>query len=271
MKAIIVDDVVLDIQLIAKILEIECPEIKIVGTATTIAEAKQLILEQQLDIVFLDIQLERDGATIFKLLEELGKDKLTFEIVFITGYGEADYQTQAMQFAGLDFILKPVDRERLKAAVEKAQKRRGTDIYPQQIQLFTRLLEEAIRDFDKIAIPLSNGKGEIVFIKEILKIESDGNMAKIYMLEQSKPLMSSKSLGFYEKQLTEHHFYRIHDCVLLNLQYVSRWDGREYALKLKNGMTEFGARRRWKEIQAALEKMHQSPMLNWLNRFFGKT
>jgi two-component system, LytTR family, response regulator len=270
MKAIIVDDVKDDIQLIAQILATKCPEVKNVGEATTLREAERLILEQKPDLVFLDIQFDPEGATCFQLLERLGKENLTFEIIFITGYDKTDYRTKAMQFASLDFIEKVVDPNRLKAAVEKAQQRRATGLYPQQIDLFMRLLKQVADTYDKIAIPLLGGEGKIVDIKEILKIEADGSMTKIYLNSSFKPLISVKNLGTYEEQLHEYHFSRIHDKILLNLEYVTTWN-REGSLKLKNGESVFASRRNFTVTKKALEKLHQNPMLNFLNRLLGKS
>lgn len=275
MKAIIVDDVLLDIEAIRTIVQVECPEVQIVGTATTLREAERLINTQQPELVFLDIQMDRDGSTSFQLLEKLGKANINFEIIFITAYGTADNQTKAIQFSSLDFILKPVDGTRLKAAIEKAKERKGSGTYRQQVELFMQLLREADKSNTQIMIDLRNSKdrvsGRIIAVADIIKCEAEGQDTHIYLNSEKIPLNANKHLGFYENLLTEHNFFRVHDKTLLNLKYVKGYDKKEKTLSLQTGRGIVVSRRRWDDVIKKLPNVNKGGgLMDFINQILGK-
>src|SRR5262250_1613370 len=107
MKAILVDDEPDGIRTLRKLLERHCPEVEIVSTASNAEQARQQIRELQPDVVFLDIQMP--GKTGLELLTEIPAKG--FEIIFVTAHNE--YMLQALQYSAADYLLKPVDEDRL--------------------------------------------------------------------------------------------------------------------------------------------------------------
>ena len=114
-RAIIVDDELSNIENLQALLTKHCLQVNIIGTAVNNAAAVELINRHQPDLVFLDIQLRDDsGLNLLKLVN----NKL-FEVIFVTAYDQ--YGIQAVKFAALDYLLKPVDIDELVAAVNKVE------------------------------------------------------------------------------------------------------------------------------------------------------
>src|SRR4030095_15537564 len=120
MKAILVDDEPDGIRALQKMLELHCPQVKIEATCSNAALAKEKIPEIQPDVIFLDIQMP--GQSGLELLTELPSKN--FEVIFVTAHNE--YMLQALQYSAADYLLKPVDEDRLIEAVQRVEKRLET-------------------------------------------------------------------------------------------------------------------------------------------------
>src|SRR5215213_6176510 len=117
MKAILVDDEPDGIRTLQKMLDVYCPGVNIVATCSNAAAAKQQIDLLKPDVVFLDIQMP--GKTGLEMLTDISpKD---FEVIFVTAYNE--YMLQALQYSAADYLLKPVDEDRLVEAVQRVEQR----------------------------------------------------------------------------------------------------------------------------------------------------
>jgi two-component system, LytTR family, response regulator len=117
MKAILVDDEPDGIRTLQKMLGAHCPAVQIVASCSSAAAAKQQIELLKPDVVFLDIQMP--GKTGLEMLTEISpKD---FEVIFVTAYNE--YMLQALQYSAADYLLKPVDEDRLIEAVKRVEQR----------------------------------------------------------------------------------------------------------------------------------------------------
>ena len=117
MKALLVDDEPDGIRTLTKMLELHCPEVEITATCSNATAAKQKLHEIQPDVLFLDIRMP--GKSGLDMLGELPvKD---FEVIFVTAHNE--YMLQAFQFSAVDYLMKPVDEDRLVEAVERVKRR----------------------------------------------------------------------------------------------------------------------------------------------------
>ena len=116
-NCIIVDDELRNVSILRKMIERYCTGIAVTGEATNITEATQLIRTSHPQLVFLDIEMPRGNA--FDLLDQLVP--VNFEIIFVTAFD--NYAIRAFKYSALDYLLKPVDIDDLKLAVEKAAKR----------------------------------------------------------------------------------------------------------------------------------------------------
>ena len=215
-KSIIVDDEELAREDLKALLK-DFTEVEIIGEAETVEETKILIEELNPDLIFLDIQMP--GKSGFDLLEELQIDS---KVIFVTAYDE--YAIRAFEVNARDYLLKPVNRERLAQAIERLK----TD---QEIEDTVQTKLDLI---DNIFLMVNNHH-QFVKIGSIIKITSAGNYTEIYTSSKLKGLVL-KSLKDWEVRLPHNYFVRIHRNAIINLEYVDHveeWFNYSYKVFLK--------------------------------------
>src|SRR5215831_6350166 len=120
MKAILVDDEPGCINTLKKMLELNCPEVEVAATCSNAVTAREKLEELRPDAVFLDVRMP--GESGMDMLAEIPvKD---FEVIFVTAHNE--YMLQALQFSAVDYLMKPVDEDRLAEAVQRVKERLKT-------------------------------------------------------------------------------------------------------------------------------------------------
>ena len=219
LKAIIVDDEENNREGLAKMIDQFCHDIKVVSTVQSVALAKKAIEEHQPNIVFLDIEMP--GSNGFSLLEEMQNPN--FEVIFTTAH--ADYAIKAIKFAALDYLLKPININELKTAVEKAissldNNSNGT-LLKKKYEVLRENRKNESFDFEKIALPTSDGI-DFYEINEILRCEADRAYCKFHMLDGRK-VMVSKPLKEFEELLEECMFFRVHKSNMVNLRQIKKY------------------------------------------------
>ncbi len=206
-KAIIVEDERPARETLEIYLKKYCPEVDVVATASNIDEAIQAIRNNEVELLFLDIELPYGNA--FDLIEKVGKDD--FEIVFITAY--SDYAIEALNKQAAYYIMKPVDIEELIKAVEEVKSRLSGQI----------LFGNAVKNYDaiqtnKFMFPHQFGF-DLLEIGTIVRCEGMDNYTKFHFTNGSSKLIS-KTLKKIEEQLSEYGFMRVHKSNLVNLRHV---------------------------------------------------
>jgi two-component system LytT family response regulator len=221
MKALIVDDERLARKELMKLLE-EHPSIEVIGEAMNAEEATQMVNDLNPDLLFLDIQMP--GKTGFQLLEEL--DAVPF-VVFTTAYDE--FALKAFEVNALDYLLKPIQAERLSETVSKILEKEKSR-------------SSAVRSADK-----KLGLNDQVFVKDgdrcwfvslnnVRMFESDGNYIKVYF-DNNRPMIH-KSLNALDEKLDERAFFRASRKHIINLSWVEsieQWFNGGLMVKLKGG------------------------------------
>lgn len=213
-NAIIVDDELKSRESLKILLEEFCDNVVVKALCQDVAEAVQAIQQYKPDVVFLDIQLQRE--TGFDLLTQLGD--FDFEVIFTTAY--AEYAIKAFKFAAIDYLLKPIDIEELKRALTKVEKRMNASISLRLQQLMQNLKNTSSENY-KLALPTTDG---LVFVKmqDILYCEASSNYTEITVMDGKKYIVS-RTLKEYEDMLGEHNFYRIHNSYLINLNAIKKY------------------------------------------------
>lgn len=213
-NAIIVDDELKSRESLKILLEEFCDNVAVKALCQDVAEAVQAIQQYKPDVVFLDIQLQRE--TGFDLLTQLGD--FDFEVIFTTAY--AEYAIKAFKFAAIDYLLKPIDIEELKRALSKVEKRMNDSISLRLQQLMQNLKNTSSENY-KLALPTTDG---LVFVKmqDILYCEASSNYTEITVMDGKKYIVS-RTLKEYEDMLGEHNFYRIHNSYLINLNAIKKY------------------------------------------------
>ncbi len=269
-NALIVEDVEDTSQYILSRIKTLCPVIKHIDQAFNLAEAKSLISENNYDIVFLDIQMPT--GTSFDLLKQLSEEEnINFEIIFITGESAKEYTLQAIKFSAIDFLYKPLDDTELVIAVNRATEKLKHERYNRQIKLLLNIIDEqATIKHNKIAFHLRDGIIEFVDIEELKYIEADGVVSNVY-LESKKKLSVNRNLGYYKELLIEdYNFIPISNSVLINKNYIKRYNHKTQEMILKDDVKLHVSRRRGKELQDLLNTKKGGFSFSSVFKFFKK-
>ena len=215
MKAILVDDERSNIDNLAALLKKYCPRVDVLAMATDVFEAEQLIRAHQPDLVFLDIQMgEQTG---FDLLSSI-KDK-NFEVVFITAFDK--YGIEAIKFAALDYLLKPVVIADLVLAVNKAEDKLLDKEKNNQLHFLLSHIKNGDKLPSTIALPQLH-EIRYVPVNEIIRCESDNSYTFFYLLGGERILIS-RSIKEYSEMLKPLGFIRAHQSHLVNRKFVKSW------------------------------------------------
>jgi two-component system LytT family response regulator len=203
-----------------------CPEVALAGEAAGGEEGLRLIEDLGPEIVFLDIEMPHMNG--FELLQRLPRKN--FHLIFTTAYDQ--YAIKAIKFAAFDYLLKPVDIEELKEAIEKVKKEKSSNTSGKLEVLEHNLhLKNAL---GKIAI--STVEGLLFFnLNDIVHLEAQSNYTVIHFNGRSK-LTASKTLKEIEELLPDDIFFRTHHSHIINLRYIKRYikgDGGQ--IEMQNG------------------------------------
>jgi two-component system, LytTR family, response regulator len=240
MKALLIDDEPDGIRTLEKMLTRHCPQVEIAGTCSNAMAAKQMIESVKPDVIFLDIQMP--GKSGIELLTELApKD---FEVIFVTAYNE--YMLQALQFSAADYLLKPVDEDRLIEAVDRVQQRISEGKREDRDGVLMHNLVTAGRPAE-MRLCLPTLKGFIVLkLEEIIYCEAERSYT-VFHLDDRKTVTVSKPLLEYDNLLKDTSFLRIHKSFLINLLHVREYQRGEGGIVIMSNGAELEVSRRKKE------------------------
>ncbi|MBU0475801.1 MAG: LytTR family DNA-binding domain-containing protein [Bacteroidetes bacterium] len=226
-KAIIVDDEKLAIEDLENILNDFRNDIEIVGNASNLKDAVELVKAKTPELIFLDIQLK--GESGFDLLEVID-DKI--RVIFITAYD--DYAIKAFEVSAQDYLLKPVNPDRLKKSIERLITNENQETYS----------VEKLKYSDSVFISLNN-KFNFLKLNSIVAITAAGDYSEIHTLENKRKL-STKLMREWSDRLPESYFCRIHRSTIINLEYLEKieeWFNQSYSVYMKGEEKPFAMSR----------------------------
>ncbi|TAD82956.1 MAG: DNA-binding response regulator [Bacteroidetes bacterium] len=229
MKALIVDDERHARQLIRAILTDMCPDVTIVGEAEDLAECVKLVHKHQPDLLLLDIEMP--GHSGLEILDFFDADDINFHIVFTTAYSE--YAVKAFEVSAVDYLLKPLEAESVKKAIDKVAKRLQRKDVIDYGQLTRALGQQS--PAQRMAIPDGH---ELIFIdtNDILYFDAEGAYTHVF-LKNNKKITTTKKLKFFEDRLQSHpSFVRIHRGYLVNMNHLVKYTRADGSLvEMSNG------------------------------------
>jgi len=243
MKAILVDDEPDGIRTLQKMLALHCPQVQVAATCPNAAFARKKVEELSPDVIFLDIQMPgKSGLELLTELTELN-DK-NFEVIFVTAHNE--YMLQALQYSAADYLLKPVDEDRLVEAVQRVEKRleagKREDLTDALMHNLSKTGNPA-----EMRLCLPTLKGFIVLkLDDIIYCEAERSYT-IFHLAGNKTVTVSKSLIEYDNLLQDTSFLRIHKSFLVNLHHVKEYQRGEGGLVIMSDNAEIEVSRRKKD------------------------
>jgi two-component system LytT family response regulator len=212
-----------------------CPRVEVLGTASTVDEARALIVTHSPDLLFLDIEL--DQGTSLSLFTYFSP--APFNVIFTTAHRE--YALQAIKASCLDYLMKPVDFRELQLAVAKHDLK--NQLKEQEGRLQNLILNLHQPKLQRIAIPLQDG---YVFCStdDIIMCQADGNYTHLQTISNGRQL-SSRTLGDFEELLPAHTFFRSHKSFLVNLDHVQKYSRDENQIWMKGDfVADLATRRR---------------------------
>lgn len=214
MIAIIVDDELSSGETLKSLLLEFCKDVEVKAVCQDIASAIVAVTKFKPDVVFLDINMK--GENGFDLLEKI--NPINFEIVFATAYSE--YAIKALKFSAIDYLLKPIDIDDLRGAVEKVRTRIGKTESSRYEQLIQNLKPANEQNYK---LTLSSSAG-LIFVKitDIIYCEADSNYTHFH-LTSGRKVTVSQTLKEYDVLLSPHRFYRIHHSYLVNLEAIEKY------------------------------------------------
>jgi len=243
---VIVDDENSGRIVLKELLKHNFSDIEILGEASNIIDAFDLINKTSPDLVFLDIQMP--GGNGFELLQKF--DSIQFDVVFVTSYDK--YAINAIKFSALDYLLKPIDVEELKLTIEKVRGKknavRDTSI------LITNLLVNNLSTDKKIAVHVLD-KVKFICVDDIVCIEAFGNYSNIFCTDSTKNT-TPKLLKDFEEFLEENPiFIRVNRAAIINIKHIANYSkGETCVVTLNNNMQYEIGRRKKIEINSILSK-----------------
>jgi two-component system, LytTR family, response regulator len=238
-KAVIIDDEENNILNLQSLLKQYCPELIVVATARHATSGVQNIMQHKPDIVFLDIEMPDQNG--FDLLRSLPEHN--FEIVFVTAHQQ--YGIQAVKFAAIDYLLKPINIDELKMAVAKAVRKRVQRKNNIQLENLMLLLKQQPKAEHRIALPTAK-ETRLAKTDEIIRCESLNNYTNFYFANGEK-LMVSKPIYEYEELLQDYQFIRCHQSHLVNKKYIKSWVKEDGGYLLLEDKTQVPISRQKKE------------------------
>jgi two-component system LytT family response regulator len=208
LKAIIIDDESKARDLLELLIQESGESVVVVGKYANLLSGVEGIRSHQPDVVFLDIEMpEIQGLQLLEYIPEPN-----FELVFATAYDQ--YAIKAFELSALDYLLKPIDEDKLKETLKKVGKQK---LIKERLQLYEQNRKES--EPLKICIPKANNQYDIVAVQDILAVEADRNYCYLHTVQKSYFLTKSLS-HFEEKYMPLDGFDRTHRSWIANLNKV---------------------------------------------------
>lgn len=247
-KALIVDDEPKARDVLAELLRQNVPEIAEIREAGGPGEALLVLERYRPDLLFLDIVMPQMNG--FDLLSRL--DARPPGLIFVTAYNQ--FAIQAIRFSALDYLLKPIDPDELRQAVDRFLERKSPQAEGQLRNMLYNL-EAGPKEGFRLAIPTTEG---VYFypVNEIIRCEASSNYTQFFLTEK-RTFLTSKTLKEYDEILSPHGFLRVHKSHLVNLAFAEDYLGKDF-IRMKDKTEVEVARRRKEAVLFALANKRNS-------------
>lgn len=203
-------------------------KIEVKGLAASVEEGVKLIHRHNPTVVFLDIEMPgKNGFELFSYF-----DHFHFEVVFTTAYKQ--YAINAIKYAALDYLLKPINYIDLMEALKKLEEKLKLGLRQERIETLLSNLAIGEDINSKIAFPTAEGF-RLEMINTIVYCEADENYTKIHFVS-GEQILVPRTLRIIAELLPQSYFFRIHKSYHINLNYVKSYKKTDgYRVQLENG------------------------------------
>jgi two-component system LytT family response regulator len=246
-RAVLIDDEIDSILVLQTLLEANCPEITVVGKANGVETAMEIIQTLRPDLVFLDIEMKKGNA--FDLLNKM--QPVSFQVIFVTAFD--NYAVRAFKYHAVDYLLKPVDADSLRLAIDTVSTNAGEKALGNKLGTLLENLGSVRFSQQKIAVPTTAGFN-FILADEIVHLQASGAYTAIYLSGRVK-ILATRTLGEYESTLPATRFFRIHNSHIINLEKIAQYNrGRGGYVVMEDGASILVATRRRDELLRRLLK-----------------
>jgi two-component system LytT family response regulator len=219
-KTIIIDDEKNALDALEILLLKNHPSFEIVAKFNSSISALEYLLNNNVDLVFSDIQMPLlNGIELFKKIQ-----KHNFFLVYTTAYDQ--YALEAIKLSAMDYLLKPIDEDELaKTLIKFSELIDKKYLNEKLVSILKNSTENEKKIIEKIPISFQD-KINLIKIDDIIYCESNDNYTTFYLLDGSK-ILSSKTIKFYEEQLQDCNFIRPHQSYVVNKKYIESYNKKE--------------------------------------------
>ncbi|KQC33731.1 MULTISPECIES: LytR/AlgR family response regulator transcription factor [Nonlabens] len=207
LKCFVVDDSSIQRLAIVKLIE-NHPNLKLAGEFSNAIETKAAIKDAGVDLIFLDVEMPI--LTGFDLLDDITEKP---GVIFVTG--QTKYAFKAFDYSAIDYLQKPIKKDRFLYAVERAL-------------LAHKMRTEMVEDKGEFIFVKSNLKKRKVYLKDLKFIQALGDYVKL--ITETESLVVLSTMKAFEKQLPEEDFLRIHKSYIVNLRRVEKFNSKAVEL-----------------------------------------
>jgi two-component system LytT family response regulator len=250
-RALLIEDEPEGLENLKNLLRMYCPDVEVVATGGSNADLLKLVNEErdnQYDVAFLDISLP-DGL-VFQGLQQL--EEVPFDIIFVTAYDK--YALKAFEFAAIDYVTKPIEREELMRAVSRIRLK-NTETKARLEVLQQNYNPTGANAFEKIGISALDGV-HFVRLSEIVRLEAEDNYTH-FMLNTGDKITASRTIKAYEDTLAQLNFVRVHKKHIVNMNFMKTYiKGEGGYLILDNGDSIEVSRRKKSALMDSVRRNH---------------
>lgn len=245
-KALIIDDEPPAVETLQLMLNRYIPEITEIRSTTEPAEGVFILKSWNPHLLFLDIQMPIMNG--FEILKQF--PQIEFSIIFTTAYDQ--YAIQAIRFSALDYLLKPIDADELRHAMNRYLAREEGK--QNEKSLYHNLLHNiSVKRKEEFKLALTTTAGTYFYHpEEIIRLEAESNYTRFYFTHR-KPLLTSRTLGEYDEILMDYGFVRTHKSHLINKKHTVRITPEGTLIMVDQSIVEI-SRRRKEEVKDLLKK-----------------
>lgn len=242
LRAILIDDEESARDVLENLLLRFCPDVELVAKCENVTVAVEAIHKHKPDVVFSDIEMPNyAGYEIVNFFKEIN-----FELIFVTAYDQ--YAIRAFEVAAIDYLLKPIDIERLKSSVKRVREKRNSSEQKDRLLLLSNTLET--KQLKNIVIS-DKGQQNIIAIDNVIAIEAQESYCIIHTAERK--YVASKNLKHFETILDSlPQFLRVHKSWLVNKNYIKNYSKSDLSIHLSNGLVTKLSKYKKAEFEASI-------------------
>ncbi len=249
MKTLIVDDEPIARRVLREELEL-LPDIAVVGEAADGREALQQIAKLEPDLVFLDLQMPVIGG--FEVVRSLEGHSLPV-VVIVTAFDQ--HAIQAFEAGAIDYLLKPIRRERLEKAVERARRLRNRPkAVAENIARIAAAPDNGAASRGKRIVGKSGSEYFLLDPDDVLAFQADGEL--VWIITAKHRFLAGQSLRSVEERLDKSRFQRVHRNAIVNVNHVRKMSpmtSQRWLLTLTNQQQLIVSKRQAHTIRSILQ------------------